>query len=141
MKHMSRFHAYAEMTGNRYEDMYMRVRTIDSDGMPTLSGKNFRTKEEYPYSYDPYLLYHTGEKSVSGLYTDRLLQWDYDKHNRLCREVFGNEGQYWHDRSPKDINKFLNKWLGEKVELVSIVQYCNASNGYPTWFLSWKDPK
>lgn len=90
----------------------------------------------YPYTYDPFLIFFN-EKATQGatgtIYTDRLLQWDYEKHNLLCKKHFGNEGQYWHDREAKKIEAFLCDWTGKKIVLVANIQYVNMSSGYPQW--------
>ncbi len=94
----------------------------------------------YPYSYDPFLLYfneEAKEEATSSIYTDRFLQWDWDKHNRLCRKHFGDEAQYWNDRDPKKIEAFLCDWTEKKVTLIANIQYVNISNGYPLWRLDF----
>ena len=44
-----------------------------------------RTKQSHPYSYDGFVQWRGGpnEEATSTIYSDRLLQWDYDKHNKL----------------------------------------------------------
>lgn len=101
----------------------------DWDGNPV-----DRTPNEYRYSYDPYVQYKKKDEYQHVVYSDRLLQWDYDKHNRLCEKHFGNSGQYWNDRSIKDIESFLRDWYDKpELELVGKMEGCNVSNGYPYW--------
>lgn len=98
------------------------------------------TKSDNPYGYDPFLIYFNEKadrEADDGLYTDRLLMWDYGKHNLLCEKHFGDTAQYWHDRDPKKIQDFLRDWTGKKVVLVVNIQYVNVSNGYPLWFLGY----
>lgn len=94
-----------------------------------------RTPIDYPYSYDEYLLWrHDYHKDKSKtVYSDRLYQWDSKKYDKCCEEIFGNHGQYFDDRNPKDINKFLNMYLGKEVKLTAVLQGCNRSTGYPFW--------
>lgn len=99
-----------------------------------------KTKQSHPYTYDPFLLYFNQDakrEADDGLYTDRLLMWDYAKHNMLCEKHFGNAAQYWDDRDPKKIEAFLRDWTGKKVVLVVNIQYVNMGNGYPLWFLGY----
>ena len=99
-----------------------------------------KTKSAYPYTYDPFLIFFNEkatQEPTGSIYTDRLLQWDYAKHNLLCRKHFGNEGQYWHDRDPKKIEAFLCDWTGKKVVLIANIQYVNLSSGYPVWRLDY----
>lgn len=93
------------------------------------------TKDSNPYTYDPFLIYFNEEeqKATGCVYSDRLLEWDYDKYNRLCREYFGNEGQSWDKRDSNKIEEFLCDYFDKKVVLVANIQYVNVSNGYPVW--------
>ena len=93
-----------------------------------------RTTNEYPYSYDAYVVIKKSDEYKHVVYSDRLLQWNYDKHNMLCKKHFGNDGQYWNDRSEKQIEAFLRDYY-EKPDLmlVGIMTGCNVSNGYPYW--------
>ncbi len=94
----------------------------------------------YPYSYDSFLIYFNDKakkEASSTIYTDRLLQWDYAKHNLLCKRHFGNEGQHWNDRDAKKIEQFLCDWTGKKIVLVANIQCVNKSSGYPVWRLDY----
>ena len=50
-----------------------------------------RTKREYPYSYDGFVTWRGGDNKEANdtIYSDRLLQWDYEKQNRLSEKYFG----------------------------------------------------
>lgn len=109
---------------------------IFPDGLPV------KTKASHPYSYDPITQYVSAaaheNRSVGTIYTDRLLQWDYDKHNLLCKKHFDNEGQYWDQREPEAIEAFLRDWCDDQgICLTRIVEVCNVSTGYPTWQLTY----
>jgi hypothetical protein len=95
-----------------------------------------RTKQSHPYSYDGFILHRFGPNSeaTSTIYSDRLLQWDWDKHNRLCMKHFGDERQYWNNRDPKKIEAFLRDWCEDpELKLIFIMEYCNQASGYPCW--------
>lgn len=100
-----------------------------------------RDRFSYPYSYDPFMVWLNPnadkQKADNTIYTDRLLMWDYDKHNLLCKKHFGNEGQQWENRDPKKIEAFLCDWTGKKVTLIANIQYVNVSSGYPLWRLDF----
>ena len=104
-----------------------------------------KTKDKYPYSYDGFVTYRNGEnKEVnSTVYTDRLLQWDYEKTRKLIKKHFPNNlGDYWNTREPKQIEKFLQDWLGDKkLKLILVMEYCNVHNGYPVWRFDFKTSK
>ena len=93
-----------------------------------------RTPDKYRYSYDAYVVSKKADEYQYAVYSDRLLQWDWDKHNRLCKKHFGNEGQYWDNRSEEKIEAFLRDYYeNPELQLVGIMTGCNVSNGYPYW--------
>ena len=106
-------------------------RYIDENGNPVK-----RTPDTHPYNYDGFVNWRVKGEYNSCVYTDRLLMWDWDKHNRLCRKHFGNEGQYWNDRDPKLIEAFMRDWTeNPDLKLVMVMQHCNQATGYPAWSL------
>lgn len=100
-----------------------------------------KTKDEYPYSYDTYVVwqnnYNKGKSNT--VYSDRLYQWDYKKYNKCCREIWGNEEQYFSSRRPKDIEKFLSKYFNKEIKLTVIMQGVNACKGYPYWIFYYEE--
>lgn len=99
-----------------------------------------KDKATYPYTYDPFIIYFndkTKKEAITSLYTDRLLQWDYAKHDELCMKHFGDKRQYWDVRDNKKIEAFLSDWVGKKVTLIANIQYVDMSNGYPLWRLDY----
>lgn len=94
-----------------------------------------RSKHEYPYSYDGFVTYRGGknEETTNTVWSDRLLQWDYEKTRSLMKKHFGTQGDYYFERTPEQIESFLSEYLGEKVKLILIMEYCNVSSGYPVW--------
>lgn len=103
-----------------------------------------RTKYTNPYNYDPFVLFDKGfnynelqkdkDKSFSSCYSDRLFQWDSQKYN-LCHEKhFGNRGQNWERGTEEKTQNFLRDYFDvSDLILTRIVEYCNASTGYPCW--------
>lgn len=121
---------------------------MDSSGSRLLTADEFenaRTREQYPYSYDPFLIFEKRTKKKEAeitangtIYTDRLLQWDYAKHDLLCKKHFGNTKQYWEDRPSSKIEAFLRDWVSDPdLVLCRVVQYCNQATGFPTWRLDY----
>jgi len=93
-----------------------------------------RTPNKYPYSYDAYVIHKTKESYEHSVYSDRLFQWDTEKYNKLSKKHFGNIGQYFSERSPRQIEEFLKDYYNKPdLELVGIMQGCNIGNGYPYW--------
>lgn len=117
-----------DMYGNCIWSNYMYV---DLDGNPVK-----KTKDEYPYSYDPYVVWkgdYDKEKISNVVYSDRLWEWDSKKYNECCQEVWNNHGQYFYNREPEDIERFLSKYFRRNIKLTVILEGCNVSNGYPVW--------
>lgn len=101
-----------------------------------------RTKHTHPYSYEPFTLYggRADITDTQNAYSDRLFQWDSDKFNKACIEVWGNKGQRFDNRTSSEIEQFLRIYTGNgKLKLVWVVQECNVSNGYPVWYFQWKN--
>lgn len=107
-----------------------------------LNGKPIeRTPLSYPYNYDEYIIWkdeNFNEEECSAVYSDRLFQWDYEKYNKCCQEVFENQGQQFYERNPKEIEKFLGIYFEKQIKLTAIVQGCNQSNGHPYWVFYFK---
>lgn len=102
-----------------------------------------RTPHSHPYSYDSFVVWKKhatgGPKGNGSIYSDRLLQWDFPKHDALTTKHFGDRGQYWRERNPKKIEAFLRDWCEDpKLVLLEIVEECNRSNGYPCWAFIFK---
>lgn len=116
-------------------------------GISPDGGKIQRTKGEYPYSYSDFLLWVKDFKYIknpecSVVCSDRLYKWDSKKYNKCCREVWGNEGQYFDCREAEDIEKFLRLYNDDPdLELRKIAEGCNVSNGYPYWVFWYKSGK
>lgn len=98
-------------------------------------------KLNHPYAYDgievfvmPVPMENFGTGSV---YSDRLFQHDHASYNRFCREVWGNEGQYFYDRTPNGVSKFLSLYYGRKVQVYLVKECCNQATGYPVWYFQF----
>ena len=125
------------------------TKCVDAWGMPIrmltdLYGKPVeRTPFSHPYSFDPYVIWKSEEfninKIYSAEYSDRMLDWDIHKFEKCTKEVFGNEGQFFNDRNPEDIEKFLIKYLGHDLKLIAIEKCCNFCNGYPYWIFYYEN--
>lgn len=108
-----------------------------------LGGESTGKKSKFirPYSYDEFTLWKGPGKPNGSVYSDRLMQWDFEKHDELCKKHFGNTGQYWNGRDPKKIEEFLRDYLGyPTLVLCEIVEGCNESNGYPWWCFLFMAP-
>ncbi len=122
----------------QYSDgvIYHRSGPIDEHGNIVT-----RTKRTHPYSYDGFITYRNGENSeiTEECYSDRLTQWDYKKCRKLMKKHFKNDGDYYYDRTPPQIEAFLAEYFDKKsVQLIFIMEYCNVSSGYPLWRFALK---
>lgn len=101
-----------------------------------------KTPFSHPYNYDEYVIWKDQnfniEKSLA-TYSDRLFQRNYEKYNKCCQEVFQNQSQYFNDRDPKEIEKFLIMYFEKEIKLTAIVQGCNQSNGFPYWVFFYEN--
>ena len=98
-----------------------------------------RSKLTHPYNYDPILQWKGSGEPTGTVYTDRLLQWDYAKHNELCMKHFCDVSQYWDGRHPKAIEAFLRDYLdAPELVLCAITEHCNQATGFPLWRLDYR---
>ncbi len=91
-----------------------------------------------PYSYKPFLMWHTRNEVPAGeqgtAYSDRLYRQNSTKYNELCEKHFGDQGQYFDRRDPSKIEAFLKDyWNYPHLVLVSITEHCNQATGFPLW--------
>lgn len=117
---------------------------IFSPMCPETGGPVKKTKDEYRYSYDPFVIWRGNgfdkDKNYLGDYSDRLFQWNSDRYNECCEQVWGNKGQYFDCRTPEEIQKFLQLYYGDdNLVLYQIVEGCNQGNGYPYWIFYTKE--
>lgn len=107
---------------------------VDLEGRPVR-----RTKASHPYSYDGHVVTRVrrNAKRMECNYTDRLAGWDREKYQRLCRKHLDKVS--WASAPPEKVEEFLREWEEDPgLELVAVMEWCNASSGYPTWSLHFK---
>lgn len=95
-----------------------------------------RTKDKYPYSYDGFIIARLlpNEERNNTLYTDRLYTRYKENWKLLLKKYFNETGDYFYQRNPNIIELFLKELLNKPdLKLMFIMEYCNASNGYPVW--------
>ena len=110
---------------------------VGLDGKPVK-----RTPFSHPYSYDEYVIWKDDDANLNqsiAAYSDRLFQWDSEKYNKCCEETFKNKGQYFYEREPEEIQKFLSLYFEKEVKLTAVVQACNQATGYPYWIFLYEE--
>lgn len=119
-------------------ELIVRVNELDLHGNPIK-----RSKDKFPYCYDEFVVwssdYNKGKSET--VYSDRLYQWDSEKYAKCSLEVWGNVGQWFNNRKPEEIGKFLSLYMDTKIKLTAIVEGCNVSNGYPYWAFYYEEIK
>lgn len=109
---------------------------IDIDGNPVE-----RTPHTNPYTYDDHVIFRSGPNTEidNTAYSDRILQWDYEKARNLQRKHFVNRGDYYPREDAKKVQAFLRDYFdAPKLELIVITEGCNQSSGYPVWCFHMK---
>lgn len=116
------------MIYNYYIYNTLLILKFEFNNMYRTINNNVNGMEKTPCIFD------NGQKPTSTVYSDRLHQWDYKKHNELCKKHFGNEGQYWGNREPELIEAFLRDYLNDQsVLLCRIEEHENRATGYLLW--------
>ena len=118
---MRRYYSYTEGNGPFH---------VWGENLPKYERRIFEGRVEYPEPVAP--------QGASSVYTDRLYQWDAQKHDDLCRKHFGNESQHWHERTPEQTSAFLSDYLDKPVQAVACWQVNHAANGHPIWLLFYR---
>lgn len=93
-----------------------------------------RSRVEYPYSYDPCIVWSSGDECASGtLYSDRLCR--DGKFLEIVNSFIGNERlNFGFGADLSLIENILKKYLSScNLRIVRVVEYCNPSSGYPYW--------
>jgi hypothetical protein len=126
-----------------YFDHAGRVMGEDQDRELRYSDER-RTKQQYPYSYDPFTTWGSRDPRCNGsVYTDRMDQWDHDKFISLGKKILG-EVPNWFGTwcNGAKVEEFLREYMGKpNLKLTRVIEYCNMSTGYPTWRLDYYDPE
>ena len=107
-----------------------------------------RAPEQFPYNYDTYVLWKRvgfdKDDAYDAVYSDRMMDWNYDKFASCCQKIFGDAGQCFDNRKPEDIEVFLNEYFDElhvKIELLAVLKGCHHGNGNPLWVFIYKGDK
>jgi hypothetical protein len=95
-------------------------------------GRQRRTQQSHPYSYDPFVIFGRENKEDRAVYTDRLRQWDCEKYERLVAQHFAERG-HLNPHDSVNVQAFLSDYMGKPINLTCIMQHCNAATGYPLW--------
>jgi hypothetical protein len=106
------------------------------------SGREQRTPEEHPYSFDAYYLWRNFEKSdmdgIDSVYSDRMRDWEPEKFEAAMEAA----GKGWLDKMTEDRAKaFIKVYYDGKYECVGFGRCCNVSNGYPIGIFFLKEKK
>ncbi len=112
---------------------------IDENGTPVK-----RSKQSFPYNYDSFVQWRggTNEEINGSCYSDRLLQWNYEKCRTLMQKHFGESGDYFSRRKPEAIESFLREYFeDDSLRLILIMEHCNQSTGYPLWSFEYHTKK
>lgn len=123
-----------------YRNIYgeeIKPQFVDLDG-----NEIKRNPFSHPYNYDEYVIWKDEDfdkEKYSAVYSDRLYQWDWEKYNRCCQEVFGNQGQMFYQRKPKEIERFLSMYFDKEIKLTAVMQGCNQSSGFPYWIFLYEE--
>ena len=123
-----------------YRNIYgeeIKPQFVDLDGNPIK-----RTPYSNPYNYDEYVVWkdkNFDKEKYSAVYSDRLWQWDYEKYQRYCQEVFKNRGQRFDEREPKEIEEFLSMYFNKEIKLMAVMKGCNVSSGFPYWVFLYEN--
>lgn len=98
-----------------------------------------RTKAQYPYSYDTFIVWRTGPNSelTHSVYTDRMQQWEPEKFE-LLRKKYNKQ---FPAMTPAELTNYMCEYIGKQVEVIYLAECCNHANGFPLWLIGYKELK
>ena len=88
-----------------------------------------RTKRDYPYSYDPYLIWGKPCKKEDGI------KYNYTYSDRLEGTRYAS---YMERKNPSFIKNALEKELKKEITVHAIAEGANQSNGYEYWVYAFE---
>jgi hypothetical protein len=80
-----------------------------------------------------YIVVRKDIESKHSEHSDRLFQFNPEKYNKCRMNVFGDTSQYFDFVPSEKIEQFLCEYLEQKIILVHITKFINASSGFPYW--------
>ncbi len=95
-----------------------------------------RTKAQYPYSYDTFIVWRTGANTevTNSVYTDRMRQWEPEKFDALQKKY----NKQFPAMTPAELTSYMREYTGKQVEVIYLAECCNNANGYPLWLIGYK---
>lgn len=94
--------------------------------------------KSYDYSYNS----HLNIKPKGSAYSDRMMEWDFDKFQKSLIKIFGNKSQlfYKSHKSPDKVELFLREYFDDdSILLLEVKHSINQYTGYPVWcFIYYK---
>lgn len=124
------------MTRDPYGQILARYGFVPDDSK-WVDPRRTRERHSHPYCYDEFFLWgdRASKEGCSGDYSDRLQQWDYEKHKALF-SLLGKRG--WREANRQQASAFLTAYHGRPIEAVALAEGCNQGNGYPYWVVWWR---
>jgi hypothetical protein len=82
------------------------------------------------------VVYDTGKEGKSGAYSDRIAEWNYNKH-RQAWEIAYNSGITRH--TARYYEKYLSEYYDKKITITKIYAGYNVATGYPYQYFEWNE--
>lgn len=104
-----------------------------------------RNRIEYPYSYDPYVIYKGSDfhKTDTPYYSDRIEHCYFtaeEFENALSQAGLKRYGASWESdrmswKNSDHVTRLMSILLKKDVKCTAILEGCNYGNGYPYWLV------
>lgn len=119
-----------------HEDFLFKE-NVDINGSPVS-----KTKEEFPYEYDPYVIFKRKNYSSENVsfYSDRI-EKDYSlkDQDKALKEIglehFGEEQKRFLWSNPVHVEKYLSVLMGRQIVVTAITEGANTVDGYLYWIV------
>lgn len=119
------------------DEDYQQCYNTDVDWV--LPNRDNKTKQEAPYSYDPFYIWRDSTAGSYAIYSDRLAQNDLEKYRMAVQKAAPDKRFEYYTRA--EASKFMSAYTGKKIQVTALAEGCNVSNGYPYWIFWCKEVK
>lgn len=128
------------MRTTRREIIYSNYRDLEGNIVK-------RNREEYPYSYEPYVIYKNSDfkKTDTAYYSDRVEHCYFTNDEienaliQLGLQRYGSSCERMSWKNENHVTRLMSILLKKDVKCTAILEGCNYGNGYPYWLVYIQD--
>ena len=122
----------------------MQSQYLDVKGNPVK-----RTRDKFPYSYDPYVIYQRPEFKESDLtfYSDRVEHCYFTREEqdkaleKMGLKRYGGSWERFSWKNPSQVQEYLSILMNKPILVTAITEGANHATGYEYWIVYVQEVK